>query len=249
MLLDSSTVSVSALGASLEPRCDEVILDMSDSEEPKWHYLLLRSKEIKQFNALFTGRDKLMVREGDRLVNYTFKFKTFIYTVVGHRKRVESCKYTEEEYQERVASAEKTINDIDVTDSEDNTENDIDLIGGGYLFIYAPFDKLSKALNMIQPRKRLVIDFSTRKPAIIPNNQMKDFIFMYETMPWNVSFMQRPISDYAKAHQRIRITGGALKGAEGYIVRLHRDRSLVFSFGNITLAISGIHTFPFEPVL
>ena len=46
----------------------------------------------------------------------------------------------------------------------------------------------------------------------------------------------------------IRITGGVFRGKEGCIMRLHRNTRLVFAFGNMTVAVSYLHAFPFEKI-
>lgn len=222
-LLDSSTASVSAQGANPEPRCNsEEIPLLPKDERTEWHYLLLKNKELLLFNKLLSEK----------------QFHTFIYTAVEHRKRIEHCRYDEDEYQKRKETLTQNTYE----------QSSKPISGGGYLFVMAPLDQLTHALSLIQPRRYLVTDCATGKAARIRNKQMHDFISMYEMMPWNMRIMERPISDYANTHQLIRITGGILKGAEGFIVRVNRDRHLLFAFGSMTLAISGIHAFPFEPV-
>src|SRR5574344_977312 len=247
MLLDSSTASVSALGATVEPRHDGGTQIVSCPESTEWYYLLLKSKDLKQFNEIFTGRRTVYAKPGadPRVQKYQFQFKTFTYTTVGHRKRLVECEYSQAEYDRRMAfvtQADEALNDItnDITIQDDPT-------GGGFLFVNAPLSLLSKALDHIDPRRYLVKDHATERPAQIPPSQMKEFICIYESMPWNFKFMTHPMAEYARKRQRVRITGGSLRGVEGYIIRIHRDRHFVFSFGNMALAINGIHTLPFEP--
>lgn len=267
-MLDSPNTLHSAPGATREPRLDEGILTVSPNEISEWFFLLLKSKDLQLFNSLFTGATKLTVRENEKQVTYTIKFKTFIYTTVQHRKRIVDCQYSEKEYQHRMDRAANIIeemerddrdanaNQADHVDHADHAESssavadEIDTLGmgGGYLFVYAPLHTLKKALNLIVPHRYLVMDLATRKAARIPDEQMKKFVFLYESVPWNLQFMKRPIADYAKNHDKVRITGGKLQGAEGYIVRVKRDRKLVFSFGNMTLSVNGIHAYPFELV-
>ena len=44
------------------------------------------------------------------------------------------------------------------------------------------------------------------------------------------------------------LDGGVFRGKEGCIMRLHRNTRLVFAFGNMTVAVSYLHAFPFEKV-
>ena len=73
-------------------------------------------------------------------------------------------------------------------------------------------------------------------------------IYLYESMPYNIELMNRPLEDYLQKKQRIRITGGVFRGKEGCIMRLHRNTRLVFAFGNMTVAVSYLHAFPFEKI-
>ena len=63
---------------------------------------------------------------------------------------------------------------------------------------------------------------------------MEEFIYLYESMPYNIELMDRPLEEYIQKKQKIRITGGVFQGKEGCIMRLHRNTKLVFAFGNST---------------
>ena len=47
---------------------------------------------------------------------------------------------------------------------------------------------------------------------------------------------------------KLRVLSGPFKDYEGYIVRIDRDRQLVFDFGGIAVAIRGVHNEDFEVV-
>ena len=98
------------------------------------------------------------------------------------------------------------------------------------------------------PRQYLVTDYNTHRASVIPQRQMEEFIYLYESMPYNIELMNRPLEDYLQKKQRIRITGGVFRGKEGCIMRLHRNTRLVFAFGNMTVAVSYLHAFPFEKI-
>ena len=80
-------------------------------------------------------------------------------------------------------------------------------------------------------------DYNTHRAAVIPQSQMEEFIYLYESMPYNIELMNRPLEDYLQKKQKIRITGGIFRGKEGCIMRLHRNTRLVFAFGNMTVAV------------
>ena len=65
------------------------------------------------------------------------------------------------------------------------------------------------------PRQYLVTDYNTHRAAVIPQRQMEEFIYLYESMPYNIELMNRPLEDYLQKKQRIRITGGVFRGKRG----------------------------------
>ena len=120
--------------------------------------------------------------------------------------------------------------------------------GSGWLFVCAPLEQLQRILSAMLPRQYLVTDYVTHGAAVIPQRQMEEFIYLYESMPYKIELLNRPLEAYLQKKQRIRITGGIFHGKEGCIMRLHRNTRLVFAFGNMTVAISYLHAFPFEKV-
>ena len=80
--LDSSSALVSALGANREPRYDEEIEIVPLSEDTGWYYMLLRSKDLRYFSALLSGKTPLIIRENNMLKKYTFRFTTYTYTTL-----------------------------------------------------------------------------------------------------------------------------------------------------------------------
>jgi hypothetical protein len=123
-----------------------------------------------------------------------------------------------------------------------------EITGDGYLFVCAPLDELNLILAHLFPRQFLAKDRNSYSVAVIPHRQMEEFIYLYESMPYNIELMDKPLEEYIQKKQKIRITGGVFQGKEGCIMRLHRNTKLVFAFGNMTVAISYLQAFPFEKV-
>jgi hypothetical protein len=73
------------------------------------------------------------------------------------------------------------------------------------------------------PRQYLVSDYVCHRAAVIPQCQMEEFIYLYESMPYNFHLFNRTLEAYLAKKQRIRITGGFFHGQEGCIMRLHRN--------------------------
>lgn len=123
------------------------------------------------------------------------------------------------------------------------------LAAGGIVFIQGcpkdiQFFFTSKSLPF-----RLVYDCATHKPAEIPDQVMRPFRQLVEIGSKRIGILPKPFSHYAAGHVRLRIVSGQLKGLEGYVLRVNRDRKLIMQIGQLTLAISGIHREEFEEVL
>jgi hypothetical protein len=216
----------------------------------KWYYLFLKNQELREYYDILSGHKPLPIKDdveaGEQYVHY----RNFIYTTYNHRKKVEKYSYTKEEYQQRVEATQRVREVFDGT-TDKSLLGDIptsSILGDGYLFVYAPLSDINALLDLMYPRPYLITDHFTHEVIAIPETQMKEFVFMYEAMPWNVELLAHPIEEYTKQRQLIRFTGGILKGQEGYIMRLHRDMKVVFALGSMTLSINNFHIFPFERI-
>ncbi len=219
--------------------------------DAKWHYLFLHNKELKRYIEIFTGKKTVMIEHpSGAKEERRFCFKVFSYTTADHKRRFEQCPYNKEEYQHRRTSA-LAVREAFATGSAqllNALTNEKEIIGDGYLFVCAPLEELNLVLINLLPRQYLVTNYKGYDPVVIPQREMEEFIYLYESMPYNIELMDRPLEDYIQKKQKIRITGGVFRGKEGCIMRLHRNTRLVFAFGNMTVAISYLHAFPFEKI-
>jgi len=218
---------------------------------PGWYYLYLSNKELKRYISVFSGRKAVRFRTPSGAVEEEFFcFKVFSYTATDHKKRFEQCAYTKDEYTSR-RDAARVVKEAFVTGSTrklNSLTEGKEIVGNGWLFVCAPLHQLERILSAMLPRQYPVTDYNTHRAAVIPQRQMEEFIYLYESMPYNIELMNRPLEDYLQKKQRIRITGGVFRGKEGCIMRLHRNTRLVFAFGNMTVAVSYLHAFPFEKI-
>ena len=249
LLLRSSITSVSDPGSNQGTTPSAGI--GKEHPDDKWYYLFLHNKELRRYIEIFTGRKPVMVKtpSGGR-EEKRFCFKVFSYTTADHTRRFERCPYNKEEYENRRASA-LAVREAFATGSAQilNALTDgKEVTGDGYLFVCAPLEELNLILANVLPRQYPVTNYKSYSPAVIPQREMEEFIYLYESMPYNIELMDRPLEDYLQKKQKIRITGGVFRGKEGCIMRLHRNTRLVFAFGNMTVAVSYIHAFPFEKV-
>lgn len=118
----------------------------------------------------------------------------------------------------------------------------------GLLFVQGDVDKIKSCLSENFYGLHLVNDCSTGRTAVIPDALMRPFMQISDISPDRIRFMPHPFKYYSEGHPLVRITSGALKGLEGYQVRISRDRCLVTSLGGMTVAIGGVSKDTFENV-
>ena len=116
----------------------------------------------------------------------------------------------------------------------------------GLVFLQGETNQLRTFLIHNFPHYYLVNDCSTGKPAVIADRQMRPFMRIMKEAPERVTFLRDPFEKFAKDHVKLRVLTGVLKGQEGYIVRILRDRQLVMEFGGYAVAISNVHREDFE---
>ena len=84
--------------------------------------------------------------------------------------------------------------------------------------------------------------------ASISDSIMQPFMNVVSAHPEQVTFLHDSFEKFAKDHVKLRVVTGPFAGYEGYIVRIDRDRQLVFEFGGYAVAIRGVHNEDFEVV-
>lgn len=118
----------------------------------------------------------------------------------------------------------------------------------GLVFLQGTVKSLQEFLKSHFPQYHLVNDRSLGRPASIKDSVMQPFMNVMKTHPEQVKFLRDDFEKFAKDHVKLRVLTGPFKGYEGYIVRIDRDRQLVFNFGGYAVAIRGVHKEDFEVV-
>ena len=118
----------------------------------------------------------------------------------------------------------------------------------GLVFLQGTVKSLQEFLKRHFPQYHLVNDRSLGRPASIKDSVMQPFMNVMKTHPEQVKFLRDDFEKFAKDHVKLRVLTGLFKGYEGYIVRIDRDRQLVFNFGGYAVAIRGVHKEDFEVV-
>ncbi len=77
---------------------------------------------------------------------------------------------------------------------------------------------------------------------------MQPFMQIMKDDPTRIRILQNPIEHYAEGNVKLRVLTGILKGQEGYVIRIARDRKLVMKIGDMVVAVGGIYKEEFEEV-
>lgn len=108
------------------------------------------------------------------------------------------------------------------------------------LFVQASKDYLIQFEEGYRGRLWVYRDLLTGKPSAIPEREMEVFIFVCTAGQQGLSYLGEDKPEYHKG-DRVRVTNGVFKGAEGYIKRIKKDRRLVVSIrGVVAVATSYI---------
>ena len=118
----------------------------------------------------------------------------------------------------------------------------------GLVFLQGTVKGIQEFLKLYFPQYHLVNDCSTGKPASIRDTIMQPFMNVMHTHPEQITFLRDPFEKFSMDHVKLRVLTGPFAGYEGYIVRIDRDRQLVFDFGGYAVALRGVHNEDFEEV-
>jgi transcription antitermination factor NusG len=111
----------------------------------------------------------------------------------------------------------------------------------GLVFVQGVPDDIKSFLKDELPHHFLSNDCSTKRTAVIRDSEMRFFMQTMEVEPTRIRFLEKPFEYYGRYYPQIQMTSGPFAGKKGFIVRIHRDRHFVMQFGNIAIAVSGIH--------
>lgn len=98
-----------------------------------------------------------------------------------------------------------------------------------------------KKESAISSKIRYFIDGETRKPLIVPDKQMEDFIAVSGTPDQQILYLT-PQEVALKNGDYVRITGGIWKGVEGKLIRIKKNLRVVVEIkGLAAVATASIH--------
>ena len=95
------------------------------------------------------------------------------------------------------------------------------------LFVRCPDESLPWIESILYDRGFIYKTADRKKPSVIPDRQMDMFRLVTASGDENLEFFSdESITRYAQG-DKVRVKAGPLKGAEGYIKRIRRDRRLL----------------------
>ena len=117
------------------------------------------------------------------------------------------------------------------------------------LFLHCTEEALLRFVEERWQRLWLYRETGGRKPAVIPDREMEVFRFVVTAGREGLEMLGDDRPEYHEG-DRVRVTGGPFKGAEGHIKRIKRDRRLVVSIrGVVAVATTYIHPSLLERVV
>ena len=109
------------------------------------------------------------------------------------------------------------------------------------LFVHAPKERLSEVADCVDGKGFVYKTADRKTEAIIPDKQMAMFQMVCSSGAEGLEFFSDEDLTRYKAGDKVRVLEGPLKGAEGYIKRIRKDRRLLVSIeGFIAVATSFI---------
>ena len=111
------------------------------------------------------------------------------------------------------------------------------------IFVYCTSKEIEKIKkeSPISTKIRYIIDSETRKPIIVPEKQMEDFIAVSGSIDEQILYLT-PQEVALKNGDYVRITDGIWKGIEGKLVRIKKNLRVVVELqGLAAVATTSIH--------
>ena len=109
------------------------------------------------------------------------------------------------------------------------------------LFVRAPKDRLKEVEDCVKEKGFVYRTADRKSEAVIPDKQMAMFQLVCSSGAEGLEFFADDDITRYKAGDKVRVLEGPLKGAEGYIKRIRRDRRLLVAIeGFIAVATTFI---------
>ena len=112
---------------------------------------------------------------------------------------------------------------------------------GSLVFLHTTEDYLNRFEQLNFSKLWIYRNPLTRKPSSIPDREMEVFMFVCSAGKQGLTYLGDDKPEYHLG-ERVRVTEGPFKGAEGHIKRIKKDRRLVVSISGVAaVATTYIH--------
>lgn len=202
-----------------------------DSGNLPWGYVYIPHGRVERFLELI----EYIAAQGE------FTPPTFVHRSPRRDKKSEQ-KTSPQSSKKKPKSAKNSGKSSSYSEPQDP------LTVSGLVFLQGETRELQLFLNKNFQNVYLVNDCATNRPASIPHAQMKPFMELMKSNPYEITLLRDAFEKFAENRVKLRLLTGPFAGHEGYIVRIHRDRQLVMQLGGITIALRGVHHETFEVV-
>lgn len=100
------------------------------------------------------------------------------------------------------------------------------------IFVYISTEQLKEYKATTILPIRYIMDQEHKSPLVIPDYQMRNFIAVAGNINEQLIYLNPETIDLKKG-DKVRITGGVFKGAEGHFIRIKGDRRLVVTINGL----------------
>lgn len=101
-----------------------------------------------------------------------------------------------------------------------------------YLFVRTDEENIKKLRCEFFGNLYVYADRITRKPTVVPDKELEVFRIVTSAGDTGLEFLGDDPVKYQKG-DKVRVTDGPFKGAEGYVVRIKKDRRLVVTISGV----------------
>lgn len=101
-----------------------------------------------------------------------------------------------------------------------------------YMFVRTDARRIKKMRLDFFGRFYVYSDFKTKEPTIVPDKELEIFRIITSSGDTGLQFLDDDPVKYQKG-DKVRVTDGPFKGAEGYIARIKKDRRLVVTITGV----------------
>jgi transcription antitermination factor NusG len=101
-----------------------------------------------------------------------------------------------------------------------------------YLFVRTDEERIKKLRYQFFGKFYVYSDRITKEPTVVPDHELEVFRIVTSAGDTGLEFLDDDPVKYQKG-DKVRVTDGPFKGAEGYVVRIKKDRRLVVTISGV----------------